>query len=252
MQNATSMAAMDMASADHNTKLKIENARNFLQMDMANLSNDQQAVILDQQLEQQRLLSDQSAANAAKQFNAASENDINKFMSNMAKEVSLTNAAAANNMSQFNANAKNAAEARDKNREADVSKFNASMAQDITKFNADVTFRKDSWNAANAAAVEAADISSKRRRNEIDTATQNAINMQNASNSFKLSSQSLAFLNQEMRDQADMEFKSYESGESRIASIMIAALGSGENTYNKSTWISGLKATIGSLENMLN
>jgi hypothetical protein len=247
MQNATTMAAMDMASADHNTKLKIENARNFLQMDMANLSNDQQAFVLDQQLQQQRLLSDQSAANAAKQFNAASENDINKFMSNMAKEVSLTNAAAANNMSQFNANAKNAAEARDKNREADVSKFNASMKQDIAKFNADVTFRKDSWNAANAAAVEAADISSKRRRNEIDTATQNAINMQNASNSFKLSTQSLAFLNQEMRDQADMEFKSYESAESRIASIMIAALGAGENTFDKTDWSQGLGLQISAL-----
>jgi hypothetical protein len=165
----------------------------------------------------------------------------------MAKEVSLTNAAAANNMSQFNANAKNAAEARDKNREADVSKFNASMKQDIAKFNADVTFRKDSWNAANAAAVEAADISSKRRRNEIDTATQNAINMQNASNSFKLSTQSLAFLNQEMRDQADMEFKSYESAESRIASIMIAALGAGENTFDKTDWSQGLGLQISAL-----
>jgi len=172
-------------------------------------------------------------------------------MSNLGKEITLANASMANNMSQFNANAKNAAEARDKNREADVSKFNAGMKNDMQKFNTDVEFRRESWNAANSAAVEAADIASKRRRNEIDTATQNAINMQNASNSFKLSSQSLAFLNQEMRDQADMEFKSYESGESRIASIMIAALGAGENTYNKSGWTTGIENTIATLTDLL-
>ena len=34
-------------------------------MDLANLSNEQQALVLDQQLEQQRLLSDQAAENAA-------------------------------------------------------------------------------------------------------------------------------------------------------------------------------------------
>ena len=52
-------------------------------MDMSNLSNTQQATLLDQQLQQQRLLSNQAAANAASQFNATSENQTNQFMSNL-------------------------------------------------------------------------------------------------------------------------------------------------------------------------
>ena len=50
MQNATALASMDLAAADQRTKLAITNAQNFLQMDMANLNNEQQALIMDQQL----------------------------------------------------------------------------------------------------------------------------------------------------------------------------------------------------------
>ena len=244
MQTATALASMDLATADQQTKLSIENARNFLQMDMANLSNDQQALMLDSQLAQQRLLSNQAAENVARQFGAKSQNEVNTFMANVAKEIELTNKAALNSMEQFNANSNNAAEARDAARLSDFEKFNASMRQDIAKFSEQIQFNRDSWNAQNAAAVEAADIADKRRRNEIDTATQNAVNMQNAANAFKLSTQSLAFLNQEMRDQADHEFKSYESAEARAASIVVAALGAADNTFDDSKWTSSLRSNI--------
>ena len=247
MQNATALASMDLATADQRTKLAITNAQNFLKRDMAGLNNEQQALMLDQQLSQQRLLSDQSAANIAAQFGAKSEQDVDLFMANVAKEIELTNTAAENNMKQFNANSKNAAEARDANRLSDYEKFNASMKQDMSKFNEQARNNRDAFNAQNAAAVEAADIADKRRRNEIDTATQNAINMQNASNSFKLSTQSLAFLNQEMRDQADYEFKAYESAEARAASIVVAALGAADNTFDDSKWTTSLRSNITTL-----
>jgi hypothetical protein len=244
MQNATALASMDLAAADQRTKLAITNAQNFLQMDMANLNNEQQALIMDQQLSQQRLLSDQSAENIARQFGAKSQQDVDLFMANVAKEIEITNTAAINGMKQFNANSKNAAEARDADRLSDYEKFNASMKQDMSKFNEQARNNRDAFNATNAAAVEAADIADKRRRNEIDTATTNAINMQNASNSFKLSTQSLAFLNQEMRDQADYEFKAYESAESRAASIVVAALGAADNTFDDSKWTTNMRSSI--------
>ena len=50
------------------------NAQAFLQMDMQNLNNQQQANVLRAQQQQQRLLSNQAATNAARQFNAQSEN----------------------------------------------------------------------------------------------------------------------------------------------------------------------------------
>jgi hypothetical protein len=247
MQNATALASMDLAAADQRTKLAITNAQNFLKMDMANLNNEQQALIMDQQLAQQRLLSDQSAENIARQFGAKSEQEVDLFMANVAKEIELTNTAAINNMKQFNANSKNAAEARDANRLSDYEKFNAGMKQDMAKFNEQAQNNRDAFNAQNSAAVEAADIADKRRRNEIDTATQNAVNMQNASNSFKLSTQSLAFLNQEMRDQADYEFKAYESAEARAASIVVAALGAADNTFDDSKWTTALRSNITTL-----
>ena len=54
MQNATALASMDLANADARTKVSVENAKNFLAMDMANLSNSSRAVMLDQQMKQQQ------------------------------------------------------------------------------------------------------------------------------------------------------------------------------------------------------
>ena len=65
------------------TKVSIENARNFLAMDMAELNNDQQAAMLNAQQAQQTLLSNAAAANASKQFNATSENQTNQYMANL-------------------------------------------------------------------------------------------------------------------------------------------------------------------------
>ena len=62
---------------------------------------------------------------------------------------------------------------------------------------------------------------------------QNQVNMQNAMNSFKMSSQSLSFLWQEQRDQADRDWKSYEAGEQRRASVIVAALGASSSTYDQ-------------------
>ena len=57
IQDALLMSQANLAEADQNTKLAIQNAQAFLQMDMANLSNQQQAEMINGQYEQQRLLS---------------------------------------------------------------------------------------------------------------------------------------------------------------------------------------------------
>ena len=72
------MAQRNLAEADQNTKFGIQNAQAFLSMDMANLSNAQQATILKSQQSQQRLLSNQAAQNAAAQFNATMQ--VNKTL----------------------------------------------------------------------------------------------------------------------------------------------------------------------------
>ena len=224
MQNAASMASLDLAELDANTKLAAQNAQAFLQMDMVNLSNRQQSEVLRSQQTQQRLLSNQSAANAAAQFNAASENQTNQFMTGLAAQIDMNNAARNDAMSQFNATQQNASEARRAGLQADINKFNAQLVTQVDQFNAQQDFATNQWMAQNSAAVEAANVQWRRQTNTVNTATQNQINMQNAMNAFNLSSQSMSFLWQELRDQADFNFKSFENDENRKAQIIATAI----------------------------
>ena len=224
IQNAVLMSQANLAEANLNQQAQIQNAKNFLQMDMANLSSQQQANMLKAQQTQQRILSNQAAQNASNQFNATSENQTNQFMANLNAQINQYNSAQANAMSQFNATQSNAAEARRAGREADINKFNAQLITQVDQFNSQQDFARNQWNAQNAAAVEASNVQWRRQANTINTAAQNQINMQNAMNAFNLSSQSMSFLWQELRDQADFDFRAFENQENRNAQILATAI----------------------------
>ena len=65
----------------------------------------------------------------------------------------------------------------------------------------------------------------RREANKIDTAAVNAVNQQNAQNAFNMSSQAMSFMWQELRDQMDYSFKTYDNDQQRKASLIVAALG---------------------------
>jgi len=224
IQDAALMSQANLAEADFNQRTQIQNAQAFLQMDLTNLSNNQQANVLKSQQNQQRVLSNQSAQNAAAQFNAASENQTNQFMTNLNAQMNQYNASQMNAMSQFNATQENAAAARDAQRQADVNKFNAQLVTQVDQFNSQQDFARNQWNAQNAAAVEASNVQWRRQANTINTAAQNQINMQNAQNAFGLTTQSQALLWQELRDQADFDFRAFENEENRKAQIIATAV----------------------------
>ena len=249
MQEAVSMAQLDLANLDTNTKLAAQNAQAFLQMDMANLTNEQQGKVLKSQQEQQRMLSNQAAENASKQFNASSINQRNQFMANLSTQVSLNNASRADAMTQFNTQQTNAANAANANRATDVSKFNAQMETSIDQFNAQQDFQRVQWNTQNAQVVEQANTQWRRQANTINTAAQNAINQQNAQNAFALSSQSQSFLWQELRDQADYDFKGVENELQRKASLAIAALGNDSLVYKGRNVSSALNSALNAIKN---
>jgi len=224
IQDAALMSQANLAEADFNQRTQIQNAQAFLQMDLTNLNNQQQANVLKAQQNQQRVLSNQAAQNAAAQFNAASENQTNQFMANLNAQMNQYNASQMNAMSQFNATQANAAAARDAQRQADLNKFNAQLVTQVDQFNSQQDFARNQWNAQNAAAVEASNVQWRRQANTINTAAQNQINMQNAQNAFGLSMQSQSFLWQELRDQADFDFRAFENEENRKAQIISTAL----------------------------
>jgi hypothetical protein len=224
IQNAMLASQANLAEANFSQQAQIANAKAFLAMDMANLNNEQQASVLNAQLEQQALLSNQSAENAARQFNAVSENQTKQFMAKLAQQVELSNADRMDKMTIANTAAINARAARQAAIDADLAKANAFLITDINKKNQEYEFRRDNFNATNAAAVEASNVAWRRNANTINTAAANTIAMQNAMNAFNLGRDELAFLWQEARDNASFIHQSRERGLDRENAITLQVL----------------------------
>tara|TARA_R110002020_G_scaffold42202_1_gene123936 strand:+ start:303 stop:2489 length:2187 start_codon:yes stop_codon:yes gene_type:complete len=243
LTNAANMAKLDLAELDSNTRLAAQNAQTFLQMDMANLNNKQQAEILSAQQEQQTLLSNQASENAARNANMVSENQREQFVASLAQQVEMNNAARNDAMSTFNANSKNAAEARRVGIEADINKANAAMVTDINKMNTQMDFNRSQWNAANAQAVMQSNTQWRRQANLANTAAQNTVNQQNAMNAFGLSSQAMSFMWQELRDQAEFDFKWADNEATRKTQLLATAIANEGEAASK--WSSNLQSVTG-------
>ena len=224
VQDALLMSQANLAEADFYQKAQIQNAQAFLQTDMANLNNLQQANVLKAQQEQQRLLSNQSSQNAARNANMVSENQTQQFMAGLNAQTKQFNAQQSNAMKQFNAAAENSAAARDANRDADMNKFNAQLLTQVEEFNSQQDFARNQWEAQNTAVVEASNVEWRRIINTVNTAAQNQVNMQNAMNAYGLSTQSLSFLWQELRDNADYDFRSAENAKAQVTQLRATAI----------------------------
>jgi hypothetical protein len=215
---------MDISNADALTKVSVENAKNFLAMDMANLSNDQQGRILDQQMKQQQYLSEAAASNASKQFNATSKNQTDQFMVGVGQQMEQFNAAQANAMTQSNVSEQNRMTAIREGNTLEADKITAQLALQAKTFNADMDAKSEQWNAANAQAVEQSNITWRRSANTAATAAQNAANQQSASFEFNMNTADQANFWQDMRQSAQNDFASDETERDRIVNVINAAL----------------------------
>lgn len=243
IQNAVNMTQMDLATVDQNTRLAIQNAQSFLQMDLTNLNNQQQGIIIDTQYEQQRILSNASAANAAKQFNAASENQVNMFMSELASNMAQFNTQQMNAMKQFNAAEANKISAQNAGNAIQVQQFNSQLLTQVDQFNSQQELAVQQWNAANAQAIEQSNIQWRRQANTANTAAQNAINQQNVQNAFSLTAQAQAALWQELRDAATFTFQGFQNQQDREAQLYAVALGNesaAARNYDQTTHLMNL------------
>ena len=130
----------------NNQQAAVVNAQSYLQMDMANLSNVQQANLQNLHANQQTLLSDNAARNAALQFNATSQNQVNQFYDSINTNLQTQNAQRADAMAQYNnaeankvaaLNAKNATALADANaqRETAINQFNKTLEDARARFN---------------------------------------------------------------------------------------------------------------------
>jgi hypothetical protein len=202
MSEAAALANMDMANLNNRQQAAVMNAQSFLQMDMANLSNRQQTTMFNAQQRIQSLFTDQAASNAARAFNATSENQTNQFFANLATQTSQFNAAQTNAMSQFN----------------------AGEANTMERFAAEMMNQRDQFNAQNRLVIDQNNAQWRRQVATADTAAINRANEINATNLLNMSNTAYNDLWSYYQDSMEYAWNSAENERERIMNLAIAKL----------------------------
>ena len=208
LSNAATIAAMDRQNLDNRMKAAQQNATSFLQMDIQNLSNKQATETLNYQSKVQSLFTDQAAQNAAKQFNATSENQVNQFYDQLGTTVATNNA----------------------NREAAMDQFNVDQTNSIVKYNAKLEDAREKFNSNMQLQIEQANTVWRRSINTANTAEQNNANRINAASVLGINMAAQANLWQKYRDEVHYAHTISENAFQRSQQLALTAL---QNQFSK-------------------
>lgn len=214
MVAAVQASAIPIASAD---------AQTYFQADLANMSNQQQMGLANLQNQQQSLLSDQSAANAASQFNASSAQQMQQYVSSLVSGIQTQNASMINAMNQFNAGQANTIAATNASNQIQTGEFNAQQLSAMEQFNSSLQNQREQFNAQNAFAVEQSNVNWQRSVNTANTASVNAANQVNAQNSYNLSTTALNNIWQQYLDESSWIFQGSQNQNTINANIAMAS-----------------------------
>ena len=201
LQNAATYAAMDRANLSAAMQGAVNNARAFLQMDTQNLNNEQQLKTIDLQSKFQKMFTDQAQENAARQFNAKSQLQVDQFFTELETQVANANASRMAAMEQFNADQTNAA------------------ARYFTKIND----ARERFNIGNENVIQQSNAVWRRNINTANTAQQNETNKVNALNLLGVNQASLDKLWQRYRDEAQWMVEISENAAQRAHNAAILA-----------------------------
>ncbi len=212
LQNAATMAAMDTANLNNRQQAAVSNAKAFLSLDLQNLTNEQQSNTISYQAKAQALLTDSAAQNAAKQFNAKSENEINTFFSELGLSVESANVA----------------------RKTAIDEYNVGQTQAARQFNATMQANQESFNANMRKEIDQSNAVWRRTVNTSNTANQNEANRQNALNLLSISQNALNNLWQVYRDKASWAVKISESASDRAhnGALQAASIAASQDLYS--------------------
>ena len=205
---ASALANMDLSNLSNAQQASVQNASNFLQLDMANLSNEQQTSLFNAQAINQSILTDQAAKNAANQFNATSQNQVDQFMSTLANQVA-----------QFNSTQTNA-----------QNQFNAGELNTLSRFNAEVANQRDQFNAQNQLAIAQNNAVWRREIATADTSAINRANELNAKAVLDVSTQQYDNLWTFYGDTMEWAWKSAENEQDRIKELAVANISADART----------------------
>ena len=222
--DAETYKQMIFQNLNNRQQAAITNANNYFQMDMANLSNKQQASLQNLNVRQSFLLSDQAASNAARQFNATSQNQVDQFYSSLSAQINEQNASRTDAMNQFATAESNKISGMNAQNKMAVEKANADRAQVLNQFNAQLLDQRQRFNVENQRVIDQSNVEWRRTINTANTTITNATNQLNAQNLLNLSNYALSSLWQQWRDEAAWVNSSSENAENRAHNTAIAAL----------------------------
>ena len=223
-QDANTYKQMIFQNLSNNQQAAITNAQAYLKMDLSNLSNRQQTNLQNINARQNFILSDQAAANAAFQFNATSQNQVNQFYSKLATTVADQNAVRLDAMTKFAEAEKSKINALNAQNTIAVNEANAKREQVVRQFNATLENQRQQFNVTNQREIDQSNVVWRRAVNTANTAAVNAANQTNAQNLLNLSNWALSSLWQQWRDEASWVNTSSENMENRNHNLAMAAL----------------------------
>ena len=207
LSNAATIATMDRQNLDNRMKAAQQNAQSFLNMNLKNTTNEQQAAVLTYQSKVQSLFTDQAAANAAQQFNATSQNQVNQFYDQLGATVEQANAA----------------------RDVAIQKFNSEETTSVEEFNTNLDNVREQFNVAMRNQIDQSNVVWRRSINTANTTNQNRANQINAGILLGLTQQAQNQLWQKYRDEAHQLYTSLENETQRNHQIVLTAM---ENQFN--------------------
>jgi len=222
--DADSYKQMIFQNLSNNQQAAITNARAYLQVDMSNLSNKQQANLADINTKQNFLLSDQAAANAAAQFNARSQNEVNQFYEKLSVSIKDQNANRVDAMNKFAEAERTKINAANAQNQIAVNEANAKREDVINRFNAQLKNQREQFNVQNQREIDQSNVVWRRAVNTANTAAVNAANQADAQNLLNLSNWALSSLWQQWRDEASWVNTSSENTQNRNHNLAMAAL----------------------------
>ena len=222
--DADTYKQMIFQNLSNNQQAAITNAQAYLKLDLANLSNQQQANLQNINTRQNFILSDQAAANAAFQFNATSQNQVNQFYDKLSTTIADQNAVRIDAMKKFAEAEKAKVNALNAQNTIAVNEANAKREDTINRFNAQLENQRQQFNVQNQREIDQSNVVWRRSINTANTAAVNAANQVNAQNLLNLSNFGLSALWQQWRDEASWVNTSSENIQNRNHNLAMAAL----------------------------
>ena len=179
---ASSIAGGAITAAIQQSALQIaaQDASTYFQMDLTNLSNEQQARLENVRNRQQAMLTDVGIQNAALQFNATNQLQVEQFTAQMVANIAAQNASMANAMEQFNVAQVNSIAAQNSAQQLQSDQFNVQTKTAIDSQNAAADLQSQQFNVQAKLTADTTNAAAKMEADKYNTEMDLAVKQFNA------------------------------------------------------------------------